>query len=85
MAELKDETFFQLGNKTQLLQKVRELCHTYGFEPKMGYLRKSYQSHHCTLLEKESGCFGDDRKNWLHRLKRKQLSVVRWRLIWCQK
>ena len=37
LAELKDETFFQLGNKTQLLQKVRELCHTYGFEPKMGY------------------------------------------------
>ena len=37
LAELKDETFFQLGNKTRLLQKVRELCHTYGFEPKMGY------------------------------------------------
>ena len=35
--ELKEEKFFQLGNKTQLLQKVRELCHTYGFEPKMGY------------------------------------------------
>ena len=26
-----------LAIKTQLLQKVRELCHTYGFEPKMGY------------------------------------------------
>ncbi|SDJ94571.1 LysR family transcriptional regulator [Streptococcus gallolyticus] len=37
LVELKDETFFQLGNKTQLLQKVRELCHAYGFEPKMGY------------------------------------------------
>ncbi len=37
LAELKDETFFQLGNKTQLLQKMQALCHSYGFEPKMGY------------------------------------------------
>lgn len=37
LAELKEETFYQLGNKTQMLKKVQELCHTYGFEPKIGY------------------------------------------------
>ena len=47
-----------------------------------------YQGNRINLIidfiEKEMGV-SVMMENWLHRLKRKQLSVVRWRLIWCRK